>query len=53
MVGTLQPKKLKAKVPCEAMGLLWLNEDMSAFIVGVVCDSCEVCSPCHMPYNSC
>ncbi|CAL9204169.1 unnamed protein product [Musa hybrid cultivar] len=24
------------------MGLLWLNEDMSAFIVGVVCDSCEI-----------
>ncbi|CAL9124870.1 unnamed protein product [Musa textilis] len=39
--GTLQPKKLKAKVPCEAMGL-WLNEDMSAFHVGVVCDSCEI-----------
>ncbi|URD83505.1 Zinc finger, ZZ type [Musa troglodytarum] len=41
--GTLQPKKLKAKVPCEAMGL-WLNEDMSAFHVGVVCDSCELAS---------
>ncbi|XP_065030018.1 E3 ubiquitin-protein ligase PRT1-like [Musa acuminata AAA Group] len=40
--STLQPKKLKAKVPCEAMGLLWLNEDTSAFIVGVVCDSCEI-----------